>query len=98
MNDPSKHSSLSSVALTRRKVLGYALLSPMALGLSAAGAREAMSAPARRRRNPALEPAAGRWATWLKTSPGKLLPPAPPRANSVVTRREVQELLSLQSQ
>jgi len=84
--------------LNRRQVLTYGLLSPMALGLSSYGARQAMAAPARRRRNPALESEAGNWATWLKSSPAKLLPPPPPKANSAVTRREIQELLTLQGQ
>ncbi|MGV3725059.1 MAG: phosphatase PAP2 family protein [Actinomycetota bacterium] len=99
MNDPTNSAPGSGCSVSRRKVLSYALLSPLALGLSASGAREAMAASARRRRrNATLELNAGNWATWLKTSPGKLLPPAPPKPNSALTRREIQELLTLQSQ
>jgi len=89
--------------LDRRRVLKYALLSPMALGLSTAASAQLLQAPAsalakKKRRNPELEPTAGQWATWLTTSPAKLLPPAPPRANSAATRAELQELVTLQNQ
>jgi hypothetical protein len=88
--------------LDRRRVLQYALLSPLALGLSRAASGQVLPAPAaalaKKKRNPDLEPTAGQWATWLATSPAKLLPPAPPRANSAVTRAELKELLTLQNQ
>jgi membrane-associated phospholipid phosphatase len=95
MHNPSDRS------LSRRQLLTFAALSPMALGLSQAGAAELLQAPvaaARRRRNDPLDLNAANWATWLSSSPAKLLPPAPPKPNSAVTRRELQELVTLQNQ
>ncbi|MCC2671397.1 MAG: Phosphoesterase, PA-phosphatase related, partial [Armatimonadetes bacterium] len=68
---------------------------------SQAGAAQLLQAPAaaaRKRRNDPLDLGAANWATWLSSSPAKLLPPAPPKPNSAVTRREIQELLTLQNQ
>lgn len=95
----------NSPRVDRRRVLKYALLSPMALGLSNAASAQvlqtsvsALAKNKKKKRNPDLEPSAGQWATWLSTSPAKLLPPAPSRPNSAVTQSELQELLALQNQ
>lgn len=108
MNERSELEMPSASQLSRRKMLAFALLSPMALGLSREAEAQLLLASTRRlaakkkkkkkKRNAALELNAGNWATWLKTSPAKLLPPPPPKPNSAVTKREIQELRLLQTQ
>lgn len=103
MNHRNTPPKLGATSLDRRRVLQYALLSPMALGLATPSVAQVFQAPARiqakkKKRNPELEPTAGQWQTWLSTCPAKLLPPPPPRPNSATTRAELQELLTLQNQ
>lgn len=86
-------------ACNRRDLLWIAAASPLALSLTEAGAQEVVRTQARPpRKRAAFEPSAGRWRTWLIASGADVRPPRPPGNGTARTRREIQELLQLQSQ
>jgi membrane-associated phospholipid phosphatase len=88
-----------SIRPSRREVLHLAAGS-LVFGLAGGAARAA--APARKRgrgrANPALDPTAGNWRTWLIPGPTAVLPPPPPPTKSALTRAEIAELLALKAQ
>ncbi|HEU4753333.1 MAG TPA: hypothetical protein VFU47_09520, partial [Armatimonadota bacterium] len=88
-----------STTVTRRQLLRFGALGSLSLALPGIAGAQSAGILRRRPRGPAaLEPTAGSWQTWLVPSVSGLLPAAPPRNGSADTRRELNELVQLQSQ